>query len=131
MRIVNLTQHKATPAQREEGVFDLPPDQQQKVVELLNFDSPASFEEIDRRAYLLSQIAKASGADAAMIGGALWLMGPLELALVREQVKPLYAFSKRESIDVPQPDGSTKKEVVFRHIGWQNGVLTMFREVSL
>ena len=31
----------------------------------------------------------------------------------------LYAFSKRESVDLPQPDGSIRKVAVFRHEGWK------------
>jgi len=33
-------------------------------------------------------------------------------------LKPVFAFSKRESVDQPQPDGSVRKVAVFRHIGF-------------
>jgi hypothetical protein len=53
-----------------------------------------------------------------MIGGAPYLMGALEKALRECGFTPVYAFSKRESIDQPQPDGSVRKVAVFRHLGF-------------
>jgi len=44
-------------------------------------------------------------------------MGALEKAIRGKGFSPVYAFSKRESEDIPQPDGSIKKVLVFRHSG--------------
>ena len=54
---------------------------------------------------------------AFMIGGALWLMRPLieELKNIGE---PLFAFTKRVTEEIPQPDGSIKKVAVFKHEGF-------------
>jgi hypothetical protein len=38
------------------------------------------------------------------------------LALMTDPVVPLVATTKRESIEVKQPDGSVKKESVFKHV---------------
>lgn len=54
----------------------------------------------------------------AMIGGFLPLMPHLEAVLLRHDIIPVYSFSKRESIDEPQGDGSVIKRVVFNHIGF-------------
>lgn len=57
-------------------------------------------------------------AERAMIGGALWLMAPLELALRAVGIEPLYAFSERTSAEQIQIDGSVRKVAVFRHVGF-------------
>ena len=46
------------------------------------------------------------------------MMAPLEDALRRVGIVPLYAFSIRESLDQIQPDGSVRKTAVFRHQGF-------------
>jgi hypothetical protein len=56
----------------------------------------------------------------AMIGGAPYLMAPLESALRAHGITPVYAFSVRESVDQVQPDGSVRKVAVFRHAGFVN-----------
>jgi hypothetical protein len=58
------------------------------------------------------------GCRKAMVGGAPYLMPYLERALKAKDISPIYAFSKRESIDQVQPDGSVRKVAVFRHAGW-------------
>ena len=55
-----------------------------------------------------------------MIGGAPWFMSSLELALIKEGFTPIYAFSERVSVDVPQEDGSVKKTNEFKHVGFIN-----------
>lgn len=114
--ILNLTQHIATSEQVEVGVFE--PADKKAVQALLTFNAPPSKEERAARAKALADMAVAAGAPAAMIGGAGYLMGPLEAALNERGIKPLHSFSQRESVDVPQPDGSVKKSQIFRHVGW-------------
>ena len=114
--ILNLTQHPATPEQVAAGVVDLPADSQARLRALLTFDTLPSADDILSRAAQLA--AMASGHPAAMIGGALWLMGPLAAELRKRGVEPLFAFSVRETEEQPQPDGSVRKVAVFRHRGF-------------
>lgn len=113
MKVLNLTQHAGTP---EQGVHE--PADKRLVQQLITFDELPSATEIADRARSLAALAKASGYEAAMIGGAPFFMGPLERALKSTGVKALYAFSRREAEDVKQPDGSVKKTQVFRHVGF-------------
>jgi hypothetical protein len=54
----------------------------------------------------------------AMIGGLPAMMRPLEEALIRVGVMPVYAVSERESAEQAMPDGSVRKVNVFRHMGF-------------
>jgi len=69
---------------------------------------------------LLSRAGKSSWwwGPSAMIGGAPFLMSRLIKELQEVNITPLYAFSVRESVDEPQPDGGIKKIVVFKHRGF-------------
>ena len=86
MRILNLTQHAATPEQLAAGVVDLTPAQRAVVSQILTFETLPSRPVIQSRARLLAQAAADDSSmvgevgpfDAAMIGGAPYLMGPLE-----------------------------------------------------
>lgn len=118
--IINLTQHISTP---EQGCIE--PKDKSAVQALLTMDTLPTEAEILDRAMQLAQIAALEhGAEEAMIGGAPWLMGPLERALVALGTRPVYAFSVRHSVDQLQPDGSVKKVQVFRHAGFIPAVLT-------
>jgi hypothetical protein len=114
--IINLTQHACSAEQAEAGVVE--PADKVKVKELLTFNRIPSPEEMRDRAVMLASMAKTEGADAAMIGGAPYFMATLEVALQVAEIKPLYAFSRRESVDETLPDGSVRKTMVFRHLGW-------------
>lgn len=136
MTILNLTQHNAAPAQITEGVVDLVGSDKDLLVKLLTFDSLPTVEEIETRAQKIAYIASdlmleaknnwiEEGLDEddfeqyyAMIGGAPFLMGPLEVALKKFDIIPVYAFSVRDSVDVKQADGSVKKTAVFNHGGF-------------
>ena len=121
MKIVNLTQHAATPEQVEAGVF---PYIVGAVTALLTFDTLADvFADVTFRARDLAQIAKASGATHAMIGGAPYLMPPLEWHLKQAGIIPLYAFSERVSSEEVQPDGSVRKINTFKHGGFYSPIL--------
>lgn len=111
---INLTQHMAQP---EQGCVE--PETKGAVQALLTFDEMPDAAEILRTAGDLAAIAIDHGATEAMIGGAPFLMPALERALRRCGVTPLYAFSRRESVDLP--DG--KKTSIFRHIGFVPGLL--------
>ena len=124
MKIVNLTQHAATPAQKSAGVADLPAALRVELQELLQFDSLPTSADISSRADALANLAAQAApyGDMAMIGGAPYLMAPLEWALREKGIQPLYAFSKRESAEQVQPDGSVRKVNVFRHMGFVEAV---------
>jgi hypothetical protein len=122
--ILNLTQHLATPEQIEAGVVDLPAEMRDRLVEALTFNELPAPEEILGRAAQLAELAVSycdkSGPypPDAMIGGAMWLMGPLALELRLRGIEPMFAFSVRETEEVAQPDGTVKKVSVFRHAGF-------------
>jgi hypothetical protein len=118
MHILNLTQHPATPDQIEAGVVDLTLATKTLVSELLTFTFLPSRTEIDKRAYEISQIAAELGADQVMIGGAPYLMAPLEEYLRSNCIRAFYAFSQRKSEEIVAADGSVTKIVVFRHSGF-------------
>ena len=127
--ILNLTQHVVTPEQKAQLVVE-PRMTKAKIQKLLTFEEIPTKEEIEARAKELAEIAVSEANHYAgetdnkiwitrvMIGGAPYLMGALENALRECGFTPVYAFSKRESIDQPQPDGSVKKTAVFRHLGF-------------
>lgn len=73
---------------------------------------------MEERAEKLAEIVANHGCPAAMVGGAPYFMAPLERLLLAGGIKPLYAFSRRESVEQTQPDGSVRKVAVFRHVGW-------------
>lgn len=116
MIILNMTQHDSTDEQKAVGVVE--PEDKATVRSLLTFTTIPSKEEVAERAEKLADVAFHAGADSAMIGGAPYLMSALECALKAKGVKPLYAFSVRESVDMIQSDGSVRKVAVFRHAGF-------------
>jgi hypothetical protein len=127
--ILNLTQHVATSEQKAQLVVE-PRMCKAKIQKLLTFEEIPTKEEIEARAKELARIAVSEASMYAgdtdneiwitrvMIGGAPYLMGALENAVRECGFTPVYAFSKRESEEIPQPDGSVRKVQVFRHCGF-------------
>lgn len=74
--------------------------------------------ELLKRAAALAEAAAQIGVRTAMIGGAPYLMGPLEYALWELGITPVYAFSQRESVEKTLPNSDVRKVAVFRHLGW-------------
>ena len=118
MRILNLTQHAPTQAQIEAGVFDAPAEIRAKIVAELNFADAPHKGEIYSRADEIARLAALVGCDAAMLGGAPYLMGALECALENAGITPLYSFTERRVHEVHNADGSVSKQTVFAHVGW-------------
>ncbi len=124
MRIVNLTQHNATPDQKASGAVDLPETTRALVREALTFNDLPDADVIRARAQaivglMLDCIDRLDwDADAAMIGGAPYLMSALESELREVGIRPLYAFSIRESVEAVAEDGSVTKQTVFKHEGF-------------
>jgi len=122
--MINLTQHPAAPGQ---GVTDLTGEELKALKLALTFDVRPTTEEVSERAELIAQLAFRNGLGeeddpnetlTAMIGGAPYLMAPLERALRARGIEPMYAFSTRVSVEETQPDGSIRKVNVFRHAGF-------------
>lgn len=126
--IINLTQHKATKTQRKAGVVDLPDDKRVQLQDALTVNELPDRQDVLDRAETIAALAVNNGLGGddsddptpqqVMIGGAPWLMSALESALINRDIKPVYAFSRRESADEPQADGTIRKVQVFRHLGF-------------
>jgi hypothetical protein len=122
--ILNLTQHKSSPEQISEGVVDLPPDLQGELNKLLTFEECPTHSSMKERAYYICntiicyEVENNIKVKTVMIGGATFFMSILETILKEFNYKFLYAFSKRESIEQPQADGSIRKVSVFKHAGF-------------
>jgi hypothetical protein len=100
------------------GVVEPSVEDKKTICSLLTFEDVPSKSELENRASELAKFTTKMGCRKAMVGGAPYLMPYLERALKAKDISPIYAFSKRESIDQVQPDGSVRKVAVFRHAGW-------------
>ena len=117
-KIMNLTQHSVVQEQIAAGVIEPAAEIKEKIRKLLTFNSLPSCEEIKARAKALAEIVVSSDYDRALIGGAPYLMAPLEIELRKRGVEPLYAFSVRETKEERLPDGTVKKISSFKHAGF-------------
>lgn len=128
--ILNLTQHAATTEQLKAGVVDLSERKLSELKVLLTFDSIPSAAELKDRAEKIERLAVSFLCEitpenellddvdlAAMIGGAPFFMATLESHLKERAIRPLYAFSRRDSVEVATPEGVVK-QAVFRHLGF-------------
>jgi len=122
MRILNFTQHEATPEQVAEGVVEPDADNKERIRQLLTFEELPTQSELRQRAtecaVLASALVRKYRCDAVLIGGAPFFVSHLESALRLFNVRYCYAFSRREAQELIQPDGSVKKTHVFKHVGF-------------
>jgi hypothetical protein len=118
-QILNLTQHVATPEQVAAGVVDLPQEQREKLIELLTFEELPTSGEIRERVKAIIDIVSEvlPPHSKVMVGGAPFLMGILQNQLLEGGFTPLFAFSKRVSVE-EMIDGCVKKVSVFKHEGF-------------
>lgn len=120
--ILNMTQHAASAEQKAAGTVDLAGADGVALRRLLTFEQLPNAEEIKKRADAIADLAAAHSAgadgDRCMIGGAPFLIPALAEALRRRGLVPVCAFSRRESVDEDQADGSVVKRSVFRHLGF-------------
>ena len=121
--ILNLTQHSASPEQVAAGVVDLEGTELALLKTHLDFLRLTDRADVLSVASFITGLAEVKGATHAMIGGAPFLMGPLEKELRGAGIVPLYAFSVRESVEEKTADGSIRKTAVFRHLGFVEGCL--------
>lgn len=118
MKVFNATQHVATPDQIAAGVVDLSAEDRKILSNLLTFEEIPSRGLMATRALEIAVLLRKYGAEAAMIGGAPFFMGVLEHTLKFGNITPMYAFSRRESVEVTAEDGSVTKTNVFKHVGF-------------
>lgn len=119
--ILNLTQHSATAEQLAAGVVDLPAEVREELSALLTFADIPSAGMLRMRGILIAGLALAEGAkpgDKVMIGGAPFFMEELCHSLREAGLRPVFAFSRRESVEQTTPDGAVRKVAVFRHLGF-------------
>jgi len=116
MTILNLTQHIATPDQKAAGVVDFTEKDRKTLQALLTFTNLPEKVGIIERAKKIKLLADTTDFCSVMIGGAPYLMCPLEKAL--QDYGIFYAYSKRECVEISQEDGSVKKTFVFKHEGF-------------
>lgn len=114
--ILNLTQHISTP---EQDCVEPSKEDKARIQELLTFDSieSASSDSMFSKAQEIADIAAGYRPESAMIGGALYFMTFLEVALAERGIQPLYSFTKRTVVEVVE-NGLVKKTSVFKHVGW-------------
>lgn len=114
MKILNLTQHKATPEQAAAGVVDMiiPPDKE-RLAACLTFDQIPDSLDMAERAITLCKMAQEYSADAVMLGGAPYFMPVLSAAMKQHGFRVFFAFSVRNVVE----DGDTKTSV-FKHAGF-------------
>jgi hypothetical protein len=129
MPVLNFTQHRCTADQLAAGIIDCPEQFRDQLTSLLTFDELPTSSEVWNRAqqlaHLFETVAVHLGFDYAtketslhaMIGGAPFLMPLLEDAFDDIDVTAYYAFSRRESVDQVQEDGTVRKVAVFKHVG--------------
>ena len=126
--MLNLTQHPATPEQVAAGVIDVNSQDRAALSAWLTFDTLPTQAEVFERAQVLAGIVAGDSKSVrcdphtqALIGGAPFLMAPLEAALSARGITAFYAFSVRESIEQTQQDGSVRKIATFKHAGFVAG----------
>lgn len=120
--ILNLTQHNATSEQIAAGVRDLPAEARAELCRLLTVDDLPTAQDIADRCEAIANLIYHTDADeppaSVMIGGALWIMGPLVRALhAAGVVQCLAAFSRRESVEHIE-NGIVTKTTIFKHAGF-------------
>lgn len=117
-QIYNLTQHPPTPEQLAAGVSEPEKEEKELIKLLLTFEDIPTKADLYQRASALAGSVLNHGFKNAMIGGAPFFMSTLERVFKENGITPLYAFSKRESVEEMQADGTIKKTQIFKHLGW-------------
>lgn len=119
MRLINLTQHSLTFEQiAGNEVFRKEATAGDIVCDRLTFNEIPTHEEMEQRALELARLASQHAAEGAIIGGAGYFMPYLEKELLKLNIIPMYSFTRRESVEKKNADGSITKTSIFKHIGW-------------
>ena len=118
MKILNATQHVATPEQVAQGVVDPPSEVHNSIKSMLTFHDIPTKESREEAGNKFASLVANRGFTTAMIGGAPYFMGTLERSLKAHGVTPVYAFSTRVSVERVAEDGTVTKVNEFRHLGF-------------
>lgn len=120
---INLTQHPLSNEQRawadERCMAVVETDADTKSA--LNFEELPTLEALEERADAIVSRLGTRHPDfhrTAMIGGAPFFMPVLERKLKEAGIQPVYAFSKRVSVEGVNEQGEVVKTSVFKHEGW-------------
>lgn len=119
--IWNATQHIATADQKEQKVVDLPTEIREELCKHLTFEDIPSSEELRMRSIAVIGLLMTCGAkhgDMVMLGGAPFFMEELSHTTREAGMTPVFAFSKRESAEQVQADGTIRKVAIFKHLGF-------------
>ena len=121
MTIWNATQHLATPDQVTVGIVDVPQPLRARMARAMTFAELPSATVMRLSAQEIVNYLREAGAkpgDRVMVGGAPYMIPHLLSELDSVGLRPVFAFTRRESEEVAQPDGSVRKVSVFRHLGF-------------
>lgn len=120
MRIINLTQHIATPDQKRAGLEDLHEDAHDEIRGWITFSSMPTPTDLKVRAegcaaacYEYGRNHNGAAPKYALIGGAPFFQPYLAQALRDRGIVPLYAFSQRVTEEI-----NGVKKSVFKHEGF-------------
>ena len=119
--IANLTQHAATADQITAGVRDMSADAKAALSALLTFVELPTGDDLRQRADAVVALLMEESDETpttAMVGGAPYFMAPLVEALTHYGIRAVYSFTRRESLELVNADGSVSKTAIFCHIGW-------------
>lgn len=118
--VINLTQHEPTDDQKViiHNWVELTDKEKESIKKTLTF-RPQEVEKytIMGRAATLATLAKVKGAKYAHIGGAPYLMAPLESCLIQAGITPLYSLTERVT-EEKIVDGEVVKTSVFKCAGF-------------
>ncbi len=98
-------------------------DQAMEIVKNADFDAPhhKALQQLAGMPAYRDTICK-SFRIKAMIGGAPYLMAELEKELWHLGIEPVYAFTKRESVESVDENGNVTKTAVFKHAGFVSAI---------
>lgn len=121
--ILNLTQHAATDEQRAAGAIEVAAADKKRLTAALTFNDAPTLRSMLDAVRVVADMADVYGIRNVMVGCAPWLQCELIEELEHRGYSAWFAFSRRESVDQPQPDGSVRKVAIFRHVTWIHATL--------
>jgi len=112
IRILNLTNHSATPAQQQLGLVDIA-EQREYICQLLSFAKIPDVDDIEQRCHKLVGLTLQLEFRAAHLGGATYLTPQLHHMLIANGVDVYYSYSKRQSSEYENQNGEIEKKSIF------------------
>jgi len=120
MPILNITRHKATQGQLDDGVVDLPEYIIDRINRLCTFQPIPTLQELRICAEKVVDILEELNhpdVDGVMCGGAPYFNAILDRALISRGFVPHYPFTVRNYIHTKAINGKTTQEAVYVHMG--------------